>query len=71
MTTEPQLLARVVVVDDDRLILELVGDALRASARVECVGSAQEALESLAREPADLVITDLTMPGLSARTTAL
>jgi diguanylate cyclase (GGDEF)-like protein len=65
MTNEPPLLARVVVVDDDRLILELVGDALRGSARVECLRSAQEALESLTREPADLVITDLTMPGMS------
>ena len=65
MTAEAPLLARVVVVDDDRLILELVGDALRASARVECLRNGQEALEALAREPADLVITDLTMPGLS------
>jgi diguanylate cyclase (GGDEF)-like protein len=61
---QPQRAARVVVVDDDRLNRELVRDALR-HLRVECCEHAEAALESLAREPADLVISDLTMPGIT------
>jgi diguanylate cyclase (GGDEF)-like protein len=55
----------VVVVDDDRLIRELVRDAIQDQARVESCSDASAALAALAREPADLVISDLTMPGLS------
>ncbi len=58
-------LARVLVVDDDRLIRELVRDALEGVVRVECCDSAEAALDALAREPAELVLSDLTMPGLS------
>ena len=65
MSPLPKPLPRVLVVDDSRLMRELVIDALAALARVECVSSAEEALAALAREPADLVITDLEMRGLS------
>jgi diguanylate cyclase (GGDEF)-like protein len=57
--------ARVIVVDDDRLIREMVRDAIRQEAQVESCESGEAALEALARQPADLVISDLTMPGLS------
>jgi two-component system cell cycle response regulator len=57
--------ARVVVVDDDRLIRELVHDAICNQAQVECCDSAESAIEALRREPAALVISDLSMPGLS------
>jgi len=57
--------ARVLVVDDDRLIREMVRDALEESARVESCESGEIALEALAREPVDLVISDLTMSGIS------
>ncbi len=57
--------ARVLVVDDDRLIREMVRDAIDERARVESCESGEAALEALAREPADLVISDLTMPGIS------
>jgi diguanylate cyclase (GGDEF)-like protein len=56
---------RIVVVDDNRFTRELAREALEGQARVECCASGEAALESLAREPADLVLSDLTMPGLS------
>ena len=65
MTAELEASARVVVVDDDRLIRELVSDAIQGRARVECCDSGESALEALRREPAELVISDLTMPGMS------
>ncbi len=65
MADAPGSRARVVVVDDDRLIRELVRDTLVDTAEVECCHSAEAALAALAREPADLVVSDLEMPGLS------
>ena len=65
MSAGPDVPARVVVVDDDRLIREMVRDAIGDLARVECCDSSEAALEALHREPADLVVSDLTMPGLS------
>jgi len=65
MIAEPQVSARVVVVDDDRLLREMVRDAIEERAHVECCESAEVALAALARQPADLVISDLNMPGLS------
>jgi two-component system cell cycle response regulator len=65
MSAGPDAPARVVVVDDDRLIREMVRDAIGNRARVECCGSSEAALETLHREPADLIVSDLTMPGLS------
>jgi diguanylate cyclase (GGDEF)-like protein len=65
MTVGPTTPARVVIVDDDRLIREMARDALSERARVECCDSGESALEALRREPADLVISDLQMPGLS------
>jgi diguanylate cyclase (GGDEF)-like protein len=65
MTDAHNAPARVLVVDDDRLLRELVRDSIRDLAVVECLESAERALEALARAPADLVISDLSMPGLS------
>jgi diguanylate cyclase (GGDEF)-like protein len=55
----------VLVVDDNRLDRELAKDALGPRVRLELCESGERALESLRREPADLVLSDLTMPGLS------
>ncbi len=63
--TAVQTAARVLVVDDDRLIREMVRDAIEDRARVESCETGEAALDALAREPADLVISDLTMPGIS------
>jgi len=65
MVDEVDTQARVVVVDDSRLIREIARDALAGRVAVECCESAEIALEALAREPADLVISDLEMPGLT------
>jgi diguanylate cyclase (GGDEF)-like protein len=65
MSAEHQKLARVLVVDDDRLIREIVSDSLRPRIQVECCESGEAALAALRREPADLVISDLTMQGMS------
>ncbi|MFB3118131.1 MAG: response regulator, partial [Myxococcota bacterium] len=65
MSAGPDAPARVVVVDDDRLIREMVRDAIGTRARVECCDSSETALDALHREPADLIVSDLTMPGLS------
>ncbi len=56
---------RVLVVDDNRLDRELAREALADLARVECCADGEQALAALSREPADLVLSDLTMPGLS------
>lgn len=61
----PDAKARVLVVDDSRLMREIASDALSGVARVECVDGAEAALETLERGPVDLVLTDLEMEGLS------
>jgi DNA-binding NarL/FixJ family response regulator len=65
MTGGTQPTARVVIVDDSRLIREMARDALGGRVLLECCVDAEEALEALDREPADLVISDLSMPGMS------
>jgi len=65
MSAGPRPAARVIVVDDDRLIREMVRDAIGELASIECCDSSEAALEALHREPADLIVSDLTMPGLS------
>lgn len=57
--------ARVLVVDDSRYYRELARSVLAEVAAVECCGGGQEALAALERAPADLVLSDLTMPGMS------
>jgi diguanylate cyclase (GGDEF)-like protein len=56
---------RVLIVDDSRFDRELAREAVGDAVAVACSTSAEEALEALAREPADLVLTDLVLPGLS------
>ena len=65
MLPEAPTRPRVLVVDDDRLNREILRDALGGLGDVECVASAEDALEALRRRPADLVLSDLTMPGMS------
>jgi DNA-binding NtrC family response regulator len=57
-------MARVVVLDDDPVIGAAVAQALeeRAGARVRVFDDPIQALEALAQERADLLITDLSMP---------
>jgi len=58
---------RVLIVDDESRVAFFLEETLRALGRnlsVVSVGSAEEALEQLARQPFDLVVTDLRMPGM-------
>ncbi len=55
----------MVVVDDDRLIRTMVADAIADLADVELCDTGEAALQILRRTPIDLVISDLTMPGMS------
>jgi len=62
--------ARVLVADDDPLLLESVADALATlGADVIRANSGEELVEQLANEgPFDLVVTDVSMPWMSGLT---
>ena len=55
----------ILIVDDTRLDREIARDAVGDLARIETASSAEEALEALARQHFDLLLTDLHLPGLS------
>ncbi|MEN6632084.1 MAG: response regulator, partial [Candidatus Polarisedimenticolia bacterium] len=58
-------MAVVLVVDDERGIREMLAAALEADGhRVLAAASGEAALETLAAEPVDLLLTDLAMPGI-------
>jgi eukaryotic-like serine/threonine-protein kinase len=59
---------RILVADDDPHMRALLTATLRAAvpgARIEAVADGQSALAALDREPADVALVDLQMPGLS------
>ena len=57
---------RLLLVDDDASLLKLLAIRLEAEGYgIETAGSAEEALQALRNNPADLVITDLRMEGAS------
>ena len=56
----------LLVVDDEKVILEILKDFLTLEGfRVTTAISGEDAMELLHKEPYDLVITDLKMPGIS------
>jgi DNA-binding response OmpR family regulator len=58
-------MARVLVVDDDHTVREVVVSYLRAHAHdVVEVGDGEAALRAMRDEPADLVVLDLMLPGI-------
>lgn len=60
----------VLLVDDERYFLELVSKRLnRKGLRVLTAEGGQEALDILAKEPADVIILDVLMPGMDGLTT--
>src|SRR5579884_2479563 len=57
---------RVLVVDDDRLMLKVIDQLLKqAGHEVLCADSARAAMAAFREHPADCVITDLNMVGRS------
>jgi DNA-binding NtrC family response regulator len=57
--------AKILVVDDDRDILELVRSVLEPAHHVLVAEGGADALAVLAREQVDLLVTDVRMPGMS------
>ena len=64
--TGPMGMGRVLLVDDDRALRDAVGRALRLEGYdVVLARDGPEALWVMAREPADLVVLDVSMPSMS------
>ncbi len=64
--------ARVLVVDDEVAVREFVARALRHSGyHVDAVEDGLHALEALASQPFDLLVTDIVMPGMDGIELAL
>jgi response regulator RpfG family c-di-GMP phosphodiesterase len=64
-TGDPVRTMRALIVDDQASIRSVISKVLsRAGASCEMAGSAEEALERLARAPFDMVMIDLALPGM-------
>ena len=62
----PDRPGRVLVVDDDPAVADVVRRYLvRDGHAVECVHDGYEALRRVAEAPPDLVVLDLTLPGMT------
>lgn len=61
--------ARILVLDDEERIRQLLVDFLEdfEEFTLRACASAEEALEELAREPADLCIVDVRLPGMDGK----
>jgi two-component system cell cycle sensor histidine kinase/response regulator CckA len=63
--------ATLLIVDDEPLMTDLFRQSMtRHGFRVLTATGGKEALEIVAKEPVDLVITDMTMPGMDGVTFA-
>ena len=59
------LKSRILIVDDEREITEILGDLLGVEYDCQKVGSAEDALGRIRESDFHLVISDITMPGMS------
>lgn len=65
VATHPERASRVLIVDDDRTVAEVVARYLeRDGHQVECVTDGAQALHRFAAVPFDLVVLDLMLPGI-------
>lgn len=60
-----KLTSRILIVDDEREITEILSDLLSEEYECKTANSAEDALERLAESDVHLVISDITMPGMS------
>jgi DNA-binding NarL/FixJ family response regulator len=61
-------MTRIILVDDQPLVREIVREILRDAPEIEVVGEAgdgSELLELLARQSCDLILLDISLPGKS------
>jgi len=56
-------MSRILIVDDKKSMLKMLSQLLKDDYSVQTFASAREALKELHREAADLVLTDIRMPG--------
>ncbi|MDA8519896.1 CheR family methyltransferase [Acidovorax sp. NCPPB 4044] len=60
---------RILLVDDDRDVLDMFGAILEAAGAMVCsAGSGEEALELATRQAFDLIVSDIGMPGMDGYT---
>jgi DNA-binding response OmpR family regulator len=65
MLSNPDPPGRIMVVDDDATVSDVVGRYLmRDGHQVDCVQDGYEALRRIEREPPDLIVLDLMLPGI-------
>lgn len=62
---EPVCRTRVLVVDDDPMVMQFAADILRRDHDVVGADSGRSALACLEKEDFNAVLTDVTMPGMS------
>jgi DNA-binding NtrC family response regulator len=60
-------MADILVVDDDDVIRETLYELLSANHSCQTADTAEQALARLEAQPFDLVLTDVSMPGLSGK----
>ena len=58
-------MADVLIVDDDDVIRETLLELLEGNYQCQVASTAEEALRKLQAQPFDVVLTDISMPGLS------
>lgn len=56
---------RILIVDDERATRELLAEMIGESYRIETVSNDPDALRAVARVRPDLVLLDMSMPGMS------
>jgi DNA-binding NtrC family response regulator len=58
-------MAEILIVDDDDVIRDTLYELLSTDYECETAGTAETALSKLEQETFDVVVTDISMPGLS------
>jgi two-component system response regulator PilR (NtrC family) len=60
-------MAEILIVDDDDVIRDTLDELLSSEYQCETVETAEKALVKLGATPFEVVLTDISMPGLSGR----